>query len=373
MSHSPLRSFALAATLALLLPASALAQQYHRTDLTTDLSSVSPTAPNVDSDLKNAWGLARGTTSPWWVSDNGTGLSTLYNSLGVKVLLSDGTQPAVVIPTPNGTGTAAPTGTVLNTTAGFFVAPNAKAFFLFVTEDGTISGWNPTVSPNAVLIKNNAGKAFYKGCTIGLTASGQAFFYATNFLTGRVEVYDSNFHRVHVDDDDGAFRLPGLSKSWSPFNIQNIGGSLVVTFAHRTPGSLDEDHGAGLGHVGVFDLGGHLVARLQDGPWFNAPWGVALAPGDFGKFTHRLLIGNFGDGTIHGFNAFTGVHQGAMINDTTGQTLSIDGLWALSFGGDSTTNGTATTLFFSSGPNDENDGVFGQLTAVSSEQPGNTQ
>ena len=123
----------------------------------------------------------------------------------------------------------------------------------------------------------------------------------------------------------------------------------------------------------LFDLGGHLIARLQDGPWFNAPWGVALAPGDFGKFTHRLLIGNFGDGTIHGFNAFTRVHEGAMINDTTGQTLSIDGLWALSFGGDSTTNGTATTLFFSSGPNDENDGVFGQLTAVSSEQPGNTQ
>ena len=254
----------------------------------------------------------------------------------------------------------------------FWFAPNARAFFLFVTEDGTISGWNPTISPNAVLIKNNAGKAFYKGCTIAQTAGGRAFFYATNFLTGRGETYDANFHRINPGDD-GGFRLPGLSKNWSPFNIQNIGGSLVVTFAHRAPGSLDEDHGAGLGHVGVFDPNSHLLMQLKDGPWFNAPWGVALAPGDFGKFTHRLLIGNFGDGTIQGFNAFTGLHEGAMINDTTGQTLSIEGLWALSFGGDSTNNGTATTLFFSSGPNDENDGIFGQLTAVSSEQPGNTQ
>jgi hypothetical protein len=129
MLHCPLRDFALAATLALLLPASALAQQYHRTDLTTDLASVSPTAPNVDGDLKNAWGLARGTTSPWWVSDNGTGLSTLYNGTGVKVLLNNGTQPSVVIPTPNGTGTAAPTGTVLNTTTGFLVRPERKSVF----------------------------------------------------------------------------------------------------------------------------------------------------------------------------------------------------------------------------------------------------
>jgi uncharacterized protein (TIGR03118 family) len=372
MSHSPLRGIAFAVTLALLLPASALAQQYHRTDLTTDASTVSPSAPNVDPDLVNPWGLARGSGSPWWVSDNGTGLSTLYNATGVKVLLQQGKQPSVVIPTPDGTGTAAPTGTVVNTTSGFLVGPNAKAFFLFVTEDGTISGWNPTVSPNAVLVKNRAGKAIYKGCTIGITPSGRAFFYATNFQTGRVEIYDSNFHRINSGDDD-AFRLPGLSKNWSPFNIQNIGGNLVVTFAHRAPGSHDEDHGAGLGHAGVFDLSGRLLLRLKDGPWFNAPWGVALAPGDFGKFTHRLLIGNFGDGTINAFNAFTGAHEGAMLDDTTGQMLSIGGLWAISFGGDATINGTATTLYFSAGANDEADGIFGKLTAVGTEQPGNSQ
>ena len=372
MWNSPLRGIALAVTLALLLPASALAQQYHRTDLTTDMASVSPSAANVDSSLVNPWGLARGTGSPWWVSDNGAGVSTLYNATGVKVLLQKGTQPSVVIPTPDGTGTAAPTGTVLNTTSGFQVGPNAKAFFLFVTEDGTISGWNPGVSPNAVLVKNNAGKAIYKGCTIGINPSGRAFFYATNFQTGRVEVYNSIFQRINPGDED-AFRLPGLSKDWAPFNIQNIGGSLVVTFAHRAPGSHDEDHGPGLGHVGVFDLGGHLLLRLKDGPWFNAPWGVALAPGDFGKFTHRLLIGNFGDGTIHGFNAFTGTHEGGMLDDTTGMPLSIGGLWAISFGGDSTINGTATTLFFSAGANDEADGILGQLTAVNTEQPGNSQ
>jgi uncharacterized protein (TIGR03118 family) len=371
MSKYVVQSMMFAATLALLLPASVLAQQYHRTDLTTDASTVSPTAANVDPDLVNPWGLARGATSPWWVSDNGTGLSTLYTATGMKVLLG-GTQPAVKIPTPDGTGTSAPTGTVLNTTTGFLVATGAKAFFLFVTEDGTIAGWNPTVSPDAVLLKNRAGKAIYKGCAIARTQGGAAFFYATNFMSGSVEVFDTNLNRINPGNTS-AFRLPGLSSSWSPFNIQNVGGNLVVTFAHRAPGSHDEDHGVGLGHAGVFDPSGNLLLRLKDGPWFNAPWGVALAPGDFGKFTHRLLIGNFGDGTIHGFNLFTGLHQGAMIDDTTGQPLVIGGLWALSFGGDSTNNGMATTLFFSAGANDEADGIFGQLTAASSEQPGNSQ
>jgi uncharacterized protein (TIGR03118 family) len=362
MSHSAVRR--LVVTFALLVPSFAAAQQYHRTDLTTDSSAVSSTAANVDPNLVNPWGLARSTGSPWWVSDNGPGLSTLYNASGVPQTL------VVKIPTPDGTGTAAPTGTVLNTTAGFLVGPGAKAIFLFVTEDGTISGWNPTVNPNAVLLKNRAGKAVYKGCTIAQAGSG-ARFYATNFLSGQVEAFDPNFVKLGLNAT--AFHLPGLSADWSPFNIQNVGGNLVVTFAHRTPGSRDEDHGAGLGYAGVFDPTGRLLLQLQHGPWFNAPWAAALAPGDFGKFSHHLLIGNFGDGTIHAFDLFTGKHEGAMLDDTTGQPLAIGGLWALSFGGDSANNGPATTLFFTAGANDEADGILGQLTAAAAEQPGNSQ
>jgi uncharacterized protein (TIGR03118 family) len=366
MSTSMARRVVLVAgVFALLLPSSAFSQQYHRTDLTTDASAVSPSAPNVDPNLVNPWGLSRASGSPWWVADNGPGLSTLYAGTGSVVPL------VVTIPTPDGTGTAAPSGTVFNPTTGFLVGPGAKAFFLFVTEDGTISGWNPTVNPtNAVILKNRAGKAVYKGCAIAQVSSGPRF-YATNFQSGRVEVFDSSFHLLRSDDDD-AFRYPGLDENWSPFNIQNVGGNLVVTFAHRAPGSHDEDHGAGLGFVGVYDLRGHLLLRLQHGSWFNAPWGVASAPGDFGKFSHRLLIGNFGDGTIHAFNLFTGKHEGGMIDDATGQPVSIEGLWAISFGG-GTTSGPANSLFFTAGPNDEGDGLFGTLTANGAEQPGNSQ
>ncbi|HXY50722.1 MAG TPA: TIGR03118 family protein [Terriglobales bacterium] len=359
------RAVMVATAFALLTQLSAVAQHYLRTDLTTDVQAVSPSAPNVDPNLVNSWGLARASGSPWWIADNGTGLTTLYNAAGVPQTL------VVTIPTPDGTGTAAPTGAVFNETSAFNVAPMKPAVFLFVTEDGTISGWNPGVNlTKAVLLVNRAGKAIYKGCAIGQTKHGPRF-YATNFVSGRVEIFDDNLKRLHADDD--AFRYPGLGRDWSPFNIQNVGGSLVVTFAHRAPGSEDEDHGTGLGRVGVYDLHGHLLLRLEHGSWFNAPWGVALAPGDFGKFSHRLLVGNFGDGTLQAFNIASGRHEDAML-DEAGKAVMIDGLWAISFGGvNPANNGPATTLFFTSGPNDEADGVFGQLTPVAGEQPGNTE
>lgn len=374
MSSWFVRRLAFATSLvALLWPAFAGAQQYHRTNLTVDKSTTA-SAPNVDSNLVNAWGISRGNGSPWWISDNGTGLSTLYNASGMPFVPPGGTQPVVVkIPTPDGTGTSAPTGTVFNATSGFLMtkgATPAKAIFLFVTEDGTIAGWNPTVNPDAVILKNRAGQAVYKGCAIATLQSGPRF-YATNFLTGRVEIFNRNFVRVEPNSET-AFRIPGLSSDYAPFNIQNIGGNLVVTFAHRTPGSRDEDHGPGLGFAAVFNPTGRLLATIQHGPWFNAPWGIALAPGDFGKFSHRLLIGNFGDGTVHAYNIFSGMHEGAMLDDATGQTLVIGGLWGLSFGGNTTNNGLATTLYFTAGPNDEANGLFGNLTAVS-DQPGNSQ
>jgi uncharacterized protein (TIGR03118 family) len=145
-----------------------------------------------------------------------------------------------------------------------------------------------------------------------------------------------------------------------------------VTFAHRKPGSLDEDHGTGLGYVDVFDMNGMLLLRLEHGPFLNAPWGITQAPSDFGVFSHRLLIGNFGDGRIHAFNAVSGKFEGTLLNPD-GTKLWIDGLWALSFGGDGGKNGLATELFFTAGPNDESDGLFGKITAVASEQRGNSE
>ncbi len=206
------------AGVAVLVPGLAFAQMYHRTDLTADSSSTSSSAANTDPNLVNAWGMSRASTSPWWISDNGTGLSTLYNTTGVPQAL------VVTIPTPDGSGTSTPTGTVFNATTTFLVDPNtnAKAIFLFVTEDGTIAGWNPGVNPNAVILKNRAGRAIYKGCAIA-EVHGSPRFYATNFKSGRVEVFDGSFHlmrsedRDHADrdgDDEHAFRYPGLDRNW---------------------------------------------------------------------------------------------------------------------------------------------------------------
>jgi len=346
----------------------ASAQHYVRTDLTTDSAGVSPTAAHVDPNLVNAWGLARGSASPWWVADNGTGLSTLYDATGTPQSL------IVKIPAPSGNKSSAPTGTVFNSTTGFELAPGKPAIFLFVTEDGTILGWNPGVSPTTAVIKvNRSGKAVYKGCAIVMTTFGPRL-YATNFQTRRVEVFDSTFNQIPTNES--AFNNEGVGNrnglQLTPFNIQNIGGSLVVTFAFKHPGSTDEEHGAGFGDVAVFDPLGRRVLRLQHGNWLNAPWGVALAPSDFGVFGHRLLIGNFGSGTIEAYNAITGLHEGTLL-DATGKNIMIDGLWALSFGGDATRNGLAISLYFTAGPNDENDGLFGTISAVSTESRGNSE
>jgi uncharacterized protein (TIGR03118 family) len=352
----------LVAAFAIAVTATSFAQQYTRTDLTADASTTSATAANLDPNLVNAWGLSRASGTPWWVSDNGTGFSTLYNAAGMAQAL------VVKIPTPDGTGTATPSGTVFNYTTGFQVS-GKPSVFLFVTEDGTISGWNPTVSlTSAVIVKNRAGKAIFKGCAIAQVKHGP-LLYVTDFVSRGVLVYDSKFHREHFDD--WAFRDPGIPKSYTPFNIQNVGGNLVVTFAKVAAGSKDEEHGVGVGFVSVFDSKGRLIQRLQHGPWFNAPWGVAASPGDFGAFSHRLLIGNFGDGHLNAFNTITGRFEGQLL-DATNQALAVDGLWALGFGNNAAA-GSAIELYFTAGPNGEANGLLGKITPVATDQRGNTE
>lgn len=358
------RSLALLAVLWSLLAGLAFAQHYTRTDLTANRAGLS-SAANIDPNLVNPWGMSRSSGSPWWISDNGPGLSTLYDLAGVPQSL------VVTIPPPTGqTGPAAPSGTVYNYTGTFNVSPGNPSFFLFVTENGTISGWNPKVNVGAaiLLVDHSQQGAIYKGCAIATTPAGPRF-YVSNFASAQVEVYDSHFHQVmHA----GAFQDSKLPAHYAPFGIQNVGGNIVVTFAQRDPGSTDENHGPGLGFVDVFDVNGNLLLRLQHGLFLNAPWGIAEAPGDFGTFSHRLLIGNFADGTINAFNVVSGKWEGTLLNPD-GSPLAIDGLWGISFAGDNSKSGQATTLYFTSGPNDESDGVFGSIAAVGAEQRGNSE
>jgi uncharacterized protein (TIGR03118 family) len=361
----PTRIFriALLAIAATLLSSSAFGQHYNRIDLTTDPAS-GITAPNQDPNLINAWGLSRSSGSPWWVSDNGTGLSTLYDGSGVPQSL------VVTIPPPKGQeGPATPTGNVFNFTNAFNVKPHLKAIFIFVTEDGTISGWNPGVDlTHAILKVNRPGEAIYKGIAIAKTAHGPRIF-VSNFKSGHVEVFDGSWN---LQSDSGAFVDPMLPENYAPFGIQNVGGNIIVTYARRAPGSTDEDHGAGLGYVTIFNTSGQVIGRLAHGAYFNAPWGIAMAPADFGVFSHRLLIGNFGNGKIHAFDPVSGAFEGTLL-DTAGHAITVDGLWALEFGGGNTNSGAANELFFTSGPHDEGDGLLGKISALGTEQRGSSE
>ena len=356
---------ALLALLLSLLAGNALAQHYTETDLTANRSGIS-SAANIDSNLVNPWGLSRSSGSPWWDSDNGTGLSTLYDLAGVPQAL------VVTIPPPKGQeGTATPTGTVYNYTTSFPAAPGAPSIFLFVTEDGTISGWNPNVNQtNAqLLVDHNQQGAVYKGVALASLPGGPRL-YVSNFASGQVEIYDGKFHQLKTGPGD--FTDSKLPRNYAPFGIQNVGGNIVVAFAQRSPGSLDENHGPGLGYVDVFDPNGNLLLRLQHGSYLNAPWGIAESPADFGAFSHRLLIGNFGDGSINVFNAVSGKHEGTLLN-ADGSAISINGLWAISFAGGNAKSGAANALYFTAGLNDEADGLFGNIVPASTEQRGNTE
>jgi uncharacterized protein (TIGR03118 family) len=369
--------------LALSFPSLTFAQHYTQTNLVTDMGS---SAPVTDSNLKNGWGLSRSTGSPWWVSDNGTGVSTLYNIAGTTSTLAATVNPrVVVIPPPNGsTSTSTPTGQVFNGSADFTLAPGIPALFIFVTEDGTISGWNPgfdSAHPNNAALKvDNSPNAVYKGVTTG-DVDGVRYLYVANFRSGHIEVYDTNFKAVTSSsssegDHQGNFSEESfddgkIPEGYAPFNVQNIGGSLFVTYAKQNAARHDDVAGEGFGFVDIFSTTGKLEGRLEHGPWLNSPWGVAWAPRDFGEFSNRVLVGNFGSGQIAAFNGFTGKFIGLMQNPN-GTTLAIDGLWALAFG-NSANAGPYNALFFTAGPNAEANGLFGALTAVGSEQDGDEE
>jgi uncharacterized protein (TIGR03118 family) len=344
-----------------LLPAATQAQHYKQTNLVSNLASI--TTPNPpDPNLKNPWGLTRSSTSPWWVANNNSGTSTLYTGTGTLIQIN-GTG-TVTVPPLNGSpaGTlSTPTGVVFNgSPTDFLVAPGTSAHFIFATEDGTISGWNS--GQNAVLVVDNsdngsANGAVYKGATSG-EINGNKFLYVTNFRSAKVEVYDTTFKRVHLDED--AFEAEGVPRGFAPFNVQNIGGTLFVTYAKQDAPRHDPVGGTGLGFVELFSPEGKHIGHLEHGDWFNAPWGVVWTTRDFGEFSNAILVGNFRSGWIAAFNGFT--HKFiAFVRNPDNSLMFIDGLWSLTFGNDATA-GPANTLFFTAGINNETDGLFGTIT-----------
>jgi uncharacterized protein (TIGR03118 family) len=334
----------------------AIAQQYVRTDLTSNVPFL---AVATDSKFVNAWGLATGPSGPWWVADNGAGVSTLYTGEGSPVPAFS--PLAVNIPTPGGVtmGISAPTGIVYNGSSDFAIEPERPAQYIFVTEDGTISGWSPDVAGynhNAVLLVDNSSDAVYTGAAIA-RRGGESFLYVANFRSGTVDVFDSSFHDIVLSQ--GAFTDPDIPDNFAPFNIKNIDGDLYVAFAQRDVGNYNTMTGTGLGYVDVFDPRGDLLMRLATGSWMNAPWGVALAPDDFGEYSGQLLIGNSGSGTIAVFDQETGKFKG-LLRDARGGRILIEGLKGLGFGNGSLA-GPANTLYFTAGIYGKH-GFFGSIT-----------
>ena len=351
-----------------LLPAVTQAQHYKQTNLVSDIASLAPTF--VDPNLKNPWGLTRSSTtptrpgSPFWVANNNSGTSTLYTGTGAIIPIN-GTG-TVTVPPPKGSpaGTlATPTGVVFNgSPTDFLIAPGKSAAFIFATEDGTISGW--AGGQNAVPVVDNsdngsANGAVYKGATSG-EINGHKFLYVTNFRSAKVEVYDTNFKSAHLGED--AFEAEGVPRGFAPFNVQNIGGTLFVTYAKQDAPRHDPVGGDGLGFVELFTPSGKHIGHLEHGDWFNAPWGVVWTTRDFGEFSNAILVGNFRSGWIAAFNGFTHKFIG-FVKNPDDSLVFIDGLWSLTFGNDAGA-GSANTLFFTAGINNETDGLFGTITPV---------
>ncbi len=344
---------------------------YRQTNLVSDLPNI---AKFQDPNLVNSWGLSHSPTSPWWVSDNGTGVATVYKGDGTALQVgSPPMQLVVTIPPPGGSPagtTSAPTGNIFNGTSDFVVTgPNGSgpSRFIFATEDGTISGWNPNADPtNAIIgVDNSSSGAVYKGLAMGSVGSSN-FLYATNFHAGTIDVFDAHFAPATLS---GSFTDPNLppctndttTACFAPFGIQNINGNLYVTYAlQKLPDKHDDQAGPGNGFVDVFDTNGHLLQRLISHGELNSPWGLALAPEGFGRFGKDLLVGNFGDGHINAYEIDTGSFRG-QLKDQRGNSITINGLWALGFGNGALA-GPTDTLFFTAGINDEADGLFGSIT-----------
>lgn len=325
-----------------------------RFQVTALVSDGAVSAAHVDANLKNPWGIAFNPKGFVWVADNGTNLATLYDGNGVP-------QSLVVTIPAGSNGDANPTGIVFNSTADFVVTQNGKsgaAAFIFVGEGGTISAWSPTVNPTSAITVFDSGVtgAVFKGLAMA-SNNGANFLYAADFHNNRVDVFDTRFAMVSMPV--GAFQDSSLPAGFAPFGIQAIGSRIFVSYAMQDTAKHDDVAGAGLGFIDVFSPSGQFIERFAGGGTLNAPWGMALAPANFGRASNALLVGNFGDGRINAFDPNLGSFLGTL-EHTDGTPLVLPGLWGIAFGNgldDQPTN----ALFFASGPNDEADGLYGRI------------
>jgi uncharacterized protein (TIGR03118 family) len=351
------------ATLLALTPAMLpAANVYFQRNLVSDQTGQ---ADHIDTNLVNPWGICTSAASPFWISDNGTGLSTLYTSFGVPNATTKPAVPKTKTTVAGGT----PTGCVANATATAFLMPdstgvNRNASFLFATLSGTLSGWSSSVNAAQaiVMVDKSAAGAIYTGLAIAIpSATAGPRIYAANFSAGTVETYDQTWQSVTLA---GGFTDAGIPAGYAPFNVQTLGGKLYVTYAKQDAAKQNEVACAGCGYVDVYDLNGVLLSHLISAGNLNAPWGLALAPANFGDFSNDLLVGNFGDGTINAYNATTGAFVAAL-QDTKGATIKIDGLWGLQLGNGGN-GGDVNAIYFSAGTGAEKHGLFGSLQAAPS-------
>jgi uncharacterized protein (TIGR03118 family) len=329
---------------------------FRQTNLVSDIAGL---AAFTDSSLVNPWGIAFAPGGPFWIANNNSGASTLYDPTGRPQ--PSGFPLIVGVPTPVGqpNGVATPDGIVFNSTADFSVSFNGKSgpsTFIFATEDGTIAGWNQGVDAfHAVLaVPSPINGAVYKGLALASNANGN-FLFAANFNSGTIDVFDKNFTKVNLA---GSFTDPNLPAGFAPFNVENVNGTLFVTYAKQDAAKHDPVAGAGNGFVDMFDTTGKFIKRFASQGTLNAPWGLATAPAGFGAFGGDILVGNFGDGRISAYNS-AGTFQG-QLPDAGGNPLSIDGLWALTFGGGASA-GDPNTLYVTAGLDGEAHGLFASL------------
>ncbi len=332
---------------------------YVLTNLTSNLAN---TAANTDTSLVNPWGLAYGPSGPWWVADAGSGVSSIYDNTGAAP------GSAVTIPAAASGATGMPTGIVFNTTgSGFSVSETVNGTtktgssnFLFDSLDGTISGLSFAVDGTKAIVAKTVAGASYDGLALNTDGIGRNLLYAADFGTGKIDVFDNKFNATSVP---GGFVDTAIPSNYAPFNIQNLSGLLYVAYALKaTPTATEDTPGQGHGFIAVFNSDGVLQQTLVSHGALNSPWGLALAPANFGAFSNDLLVGNNGDGMIHAYNPHTGAFAGTL-TDGQGHPIVLDNLWAIKFGNGGTA-GPTNTLFFAAGINNYTDGLFGSLQAT---------
>ncbi|HWC96998.1 MAG TPA: TIGR03118 family protein [Candidatus Sulfopaludibacter sp.] len=317
----------------------------------------------TDPNLVNPWGIYTSATSPFWVSEAGTGLSTVYNTAtSTNGIFSVTTTKAIIPPSAKGASPATVTGGIANATGGFQIQGKGVNF-IFVTADGTVSGWGSTIDAThaQLMVDNSSSGAVYYGLAVSATTTNSApQLYAANFKTGGIDVFDTAYKPVTLPGTP--FVDPQVPAGYAPFNIWNLGGKLYVMWAKQNTGKNFAVPGVGNGAVSIFDLSGNLLQHVATGGTLNAPWGVAIAPATFGAFAGDLLIGNFGDGTIDAFDPKTGAFLGALA-DQNGNTIAISGLWAL-IAGNGGSGGDPNAIYFSAGTGNQQHGLLGSLQAA---------